>query len=89
MDVRADPDLGVVAGDVAEEGAWQRHAAGLRPGGPHGGDRLDARRPRTRSGAVNVLGTRRALDAARDGGSEAVRSPFVDHRLLVRVSRTA
>src|SRR5436305_373612 len=28
VDVRADPALGVVAGDVASEGDWQRHAEG-------------------------------------------------------------
>ena len=28
MDVSADPERGVVAGDVAEPGDWQRHAAG-------------------------------------------------------------
>jgi nucleoside-diphosphate-sugar epimerase len=69
VDVRAEPSLGVVAGDVAEEGAWQEHAAGCdlvintAAYVGFGGD-LDA------VWRVNVLGTRRMIDAAARGGAE-------------------
>jgi nucleoside-diphosphate-sugar epimerase len=69
VDVRAEPELGVVAGDVAVEGAWQDHAAGcdlvihtaayVGFGGEPG--------PVWRA---NVLGTRRMLDAATRGGAK-------------------
>lgn len=63
MDVRADPALGVVAGDLTKPGAWQEavggaelvvHTAALVGMGA-GPDRF---------WRVNVLGTRNALDAA-------------------------
>jgi len=72
VDVRADPSRSVVAGDIAQPGAWQDHAAGcdlvvhtaaivsMRGSGP--------------GGAVwqtNALGTRHVLDAARR--AEAIR----------------
>lgn len=68
VDRSADPGLGVVAGDTSEPGPWQRRAAGADlvvhtaaiVSNAHGHD------PQWR---VNVLGTRRALDAARDGGA--------------------
>jgi nucleoside-diphosphate-sugar epimerase len=69
VDVRADPALGVVAGDIAEEGAWQEHASGCdlvvntAAYVGFGGD-LD---PVWR---VNVLGTRRVIDAAARGGAD-------------------
>ena len=68
MDVRADPDLAVVAGDVAEEGAWQRHAAGCDLV-VHTAAIVSMRADPGPIWPVNVLGTRRALDAARDGGA--------------------
>jgi nucleoside-diphosphate-sugar epimerase len=69
VDVRADPALGVVAGDIAEPGDWQRHAAGcdlvVNTAAYVGfGGQLDA------VWRVNVLGTRRMIDAAKTGGAE-------------------
>jgi nucleoside-diphosphate-sugar epimerase len=66
--LRAAPALDVVAGDVAEPGAWQRAAAGAD---------LILHAAAAVSNAVggeamwraNVLGTRRAVEAARDGGA--------------------
>lgn len=68
VDLRADPAHGVVAGDVAVPGPWQRHAEGsdlvihtaavvsLRPGG-------------AAFWHTNVAGTRHALDAAVGAGA--------------------
>ena len=69
VDVRADPALGVIAGDIAEEGAWQEHAAGcdlvINTAAYVGfGGELD------QVWRVNVLGTRRMIDAAARGGAE-------------------
>jgi nucleoside-diphosphate-sugar epimerase len=69
VDVRADPALGVVAGDIAEEGAWQEHARGcdlvINTAAYVGfGGELD------QVWRVNVLGTRRMIDAAARGGAE-------------------
>ncbi|HEX8074082.1 MAG TPA: NAD(P)-dependent oxidoreductase [Thermoleophilaceae bacterium] len=68
MDVAADPAFDVVEGDVSQAGAWQEHAEGcdvvvhlaaiLGFGGSH-----------EEFWRVNVLGTRRALDAAVRGGA--------------------
>ena len=69
VDVRADPGKGVVAGDVAGEGGWQDHAKGCdlvihtAAYVGFGGDPDTVWR-------TNVLGTRRALDAAARGGAE-------------------
>jgi nucleoside-diphosphate-sugar epimerase len=69
VDVRADPQLGVVAGDISEPGAWQEHAQGCdlvvntAAYVGFGGD-LDA------VWRVNVLGVRRMIDAAARGGAE-------------------
>jgi nucleoside-diphosphate-sugar epimerase len=69
VDVRADPALGVVAGDIAKEGAWQEHASGCdlvvntAAYVGFGGD-LD---PVWRA---NVLGARRVIDAAARGGAD-------------------
>ncbi|MDJ0868117.1 MAG: NAD(P)-dependent oxidoreductase [Myxococcota bacterium] len=68
MDVRADPEWNVVAGDLGEAGAWQQHAAGCdlvlhtaavvsNVAAPE-----DYRR-------ISVGGVRRALDAAVAGGA--------------------
>jgi nucleoside-diphosphate-sugar epimerase len=68
VDVRADPALGVVAGDIAEPGDWQQHAAGCdlvvntAAYVGFGGALDDVWR-------VNVLGTRRMIDAAARGGA--------------------
>jgi nucleoside-diphosphate-sugar epimerase len=69
VDVRADPALGVVAGDISEPGPWQQHAAGCdlvvntAAYVGFGGELDDVWR-------VNVLGTRRMIDAAAEGGAE-------------------
>ena len=68
VDVRADPELGVVAGDVTEPGDWQAHAEGcdlvlhLAAIIGFGGRYEDFWR-------INVAGTRHALDAAVRGGA--------------------
>jgi nucleoside-diphosphate-sugar epimerase len=69
VDVRAEPALGVVAGDIAEAGAWQEHASGcdlvINTAAYVGfGGELD------QVWRVNVLGTRRMIDAAARGGAE-------------------
>jgi nucleoside-diphosphate-sugar epimerase len=69
VDVRADPALGVIAGDIAEEGGWQEHASGcdlvINTAAYVGfGGELD------QVWRVNVLGTRRMIDAAARGGAE-------------------
>src|SRR5947209_3329019 len=69
VDLRAEPSLGVVAGDVADQGSWQEHANGcdlvVNTAAYVGfGGELD---PVWR---VNVLGTRRMIDAAQRGGAE-------------------
>lgn len=69
VDVRADAAQGVVAGDIAEAGPWQDHAQGCdlvintAAYVGFGGD-LDA------VWRVNVLGTRRMIDAAARGGAQ-------------------
>ena len=69
MDVSADPARDVVAGDVSEPGTWQEHAAGcdlvIHTAAvlTLGGDPDAVWR-------VNVMGTRRALDAAVSGGAQ-------------------
>jgi nucleoside-diphosphate-sugar epimerase len=69
VDVRADPERGVVQGDIAEAGPWQEHVAGsdlvinTAAYVGFGGDLDDVWR-------VNVLGTRRMIDAAQRGGAE-------------------
>src|SRR3954470_22708526 len=69
VDLRADPARGVVAGDIAEPGAWQEHARGcdlvVNTAAIVGfGGQLDA------VWRANVLGTRRMIDAAARGGAE-------------------
>ena len=68
VDVRSQPDSGVIAGDVSEPGPWQEHARGCE---------LVIHTAAIVSNAVglgeqwrvNVGGTRRALDAAARGGA--------------------
>jgi nucleoside-diphosphate-sugar epimerase len=67
VDVRADPELDVVAGDVTEPGDWQDHAGGcdlmVHTAAVIGfGGRYE------RYWRVNGLGTRNALDAAERAG---------------------
>src|SRR3954453_11537529 len=69
VDVRADPGVGVVAGDIGEPGDWQQHAQGcdlvVNTAAVVGfGGELDE------VWRVNVLGTRRMIDAAARGGAE-------------------
>jgi nucleoside-diphosphate-sugar epimerase len=69
VDLRADASNGVVAGDIAEPGAWQDHARGcdvvVNTAAVVGfGGQLDA------VWRANVLGTRRMTDAAARGGAE-------------------
>lgn len=69
VDVRSDRSLGVVAGDIGEPDDWQNHAAGCdlvintAAYVGFGGDLDEVWR-------VNVLGTRRMIDAAQRGGAE-------------------
>jgi nucleoside-diphosphate-sugar epimerase len=69
VDVRADPEKGVVQGDIAEPGPWQEHARGCdlvintAAYVGFGGD-LDA------VWRVNVLGTARMINTAAAGGAE-------------------
>src|SRR3954454_13372832 len=69
VDVRADPVLGVVAGDIGEAGDWQQHAQGcdlvINTAAYVGfGGELDE------VWRVNVLGTARMIKAAAAGGAE-------------------
>jgi len=69
VDAVADRAAGIVAGDVAQPGEWQRHAAGCElvvhtAAVVSNAQGLDA------SWRVNVLGTRHALDAAARGSAE-------------------
>lgn len=69
VDLRADAAKGVVAGDISREGDWQRHAGGcdlvIHTAAYVGfGGELGP------VWTANVLGTRRVLDAARDGGAQ-------------------
>jgi nucleoside-diphosphate-sugar epimerase len=68
MDRTADDELAVVAGDVAEPGPWQLHAAGCDVF-IHAAAIVSNAVDLDRSWRVNVLGTRRALDAAVRGAA--------------------
>jgi nucleoside-diphosphate-sugar epimerase len=68
VDVRADADLGVVAGDVAQVGEWQRHAQGCDLV-VHTAAIVSLRSGLEDFHRVNVLGTRNALDAAISAGA--------------------
>jgi len=68
VDARADPELGVVAGDVAAAGAWQAHAAGCDTI-IHTAAIVSLRSGLADFHRVNVVGTRNALDAAIAGGA--------------------
>jgi nucleoside-diphosphate-sugar epimerase len=69
VDVRADPERGVVAGDVSRPGPWQDHAdgAGLVI---HTAAIVSMRGGAERFWRVNVTGTRNVLDAAGRGGAQ-------------------
>lgn len=68
VDRVADESQGVVAGDVSEPGAWQAHAAGADLV-IHTAAVVSNAADADLSWRMNVLGTRRALDAARDAGA--------------------
>src|SRR5213078_315933 len=68
VDVVADPERGVVAGDVRRPGAWQDHAAGCELV-IHTAALLSLAGDPEEFWDVNVLGTRNALDAAARGGA--------------------
>lgn len=68
MDRVAAPEQGVVAGDVSEPGDWQAHAAGSDLV-IHTAAVVSNAANADLSWRMNVLGTRRALDAARDAGA--------------------
>jgi nucleoside-diphosphate-sugar epimerase len=69
VDVRADPALGVVAGDVSSPGEWQRAARGCDTV-IHTAAIVSLRAGLEDFHRVNVLGTHNALQAAVAGGSE-------------------
>jgi nucleoside-diphosphate-sugar epimerase len=69
VDVAADADRDVVAGDVSRPGAWQEHADGCELF-VHTAAIVSMRRhDRERIWQVNAAGTRHALDAAARGGA--------------------
>ena len=69
VDVRADPERAVVAGDIGAPGEWQRHADGSDLV-IHTAAIVSMRDDPDPVWRVNVLGTRHALDAARDAGAQ-------------------
>jgi nucleoside-diphosphate-sugar epimerase len=68
VDMRSEPELGVVAGDLADPGDWQDAAAGAELV-IHTAARLGMEREPDVFWRVNVLGTRHALDAAIRAGA--------------------
>jgi nucleoside-diphosphate-sugar epimerase len=68
VDVRTEPERGVVAGDVSKAGAWQDHAAGCDLV-IHTAALLSLGGDPDEFWGVNVVGTRRALDAAVRAGA--------------------
>lgn len=68
VDVREDPATGVVAGDISEPGAWQAVAQGCDVV-VHTAALVGMPTDESAFWAVNVRGTRLALEAARDAGA--------------------
>ena len=68
MDIRPDPGLGVVAGDVSQPGDWQRHSEGCALV-VHTAAIVSMRNEPERVWRANALGTRHAVDAAVRGGA--------------------
>ena len=68
VDLVADADSGVVAGEISEPGPWQLHAAGCDLF-IHTAAVVSNAVELDRCWRINVLGTRRALDAAVRGGA--------------------
>lgn len=71
VDAFADDANGIVAGDVSEAGPWQDHAAGCEVV-VHTAAIVNNSAPLQRCWEVNVLGVRRAIDAAVAGGARRV-----------------
>ena len=69
VDVRAEPELGIVAGDLTERGEWERAAEGAELV-IHTAARLGMEIDPHAFWRANVAGTRNALDAAIRGGAE-------------------
>jgi nucleoside-diphosphate-sugar epimerase len=63
VDLRPDPDLGVVEGDVSEPGSWREHAAGAEVV-IHSAAIVTMGGEFERFWRINTVGTRNALDAA-------------------------
>ena len=68
VDVRADPELQVVAGDIAEPAGWQGHADGCDLV-VHTAAAVSFRSGEPPFWRVNALGTRNVLDAAERAGA--------------------
>jgi nucleoside-diphosphate-sugar epimerase len=68
VDLTADPERGVVAGDVTRPGDWQDHAAGCEVV-VHLAARLGLGGTHDEFFPINVMATRHALDAAVRGGA--------------------
>ena len=68
VDMRSEPELGVVAGDLATPGDWQEAASGADLF-IHTAARLGMEREPDVFWRVNVVGTRHALDAAARAGA--------------------
>jgi nucleoside-diphosphate-sugar epimerase len=68
MDIVADPDANVVAGDVSTPGAWQDHAAGCNLV-IHTAAIVSNAEDIETQWRVSTIGTRNALDAAVRGGA--------------------
>jgi nucleoside-diphosphate-sugar epimerase len=68
VDVRAEPALGVVAGDLTERGEWEKAAEGAELV-IHTAARLGMERDAHGFWRVNVVGTRNALDTAVQAGA--------------------
>ena len=71
IDVRADAERGIVAGDIAEPGAWQEAARGCDLV-VHTAAIVSNTATIDDAWRVNVRGTRHVLDAARDAGVSRV-----------------
>ncbi len=71
VDVNADPDANVLAGDIGTSGAWQGHAAGA-DAVIHTAAVVSNAVGMDTQWRVNVLGTRNVLDAAARGGAGRV-----------------
>jgi len=67
LDVRADPGLGVVAGDVSQPQGWEAHLQGCDLL-IHTAAIVTNNVSREEAWRVNVLGTRQVLDAAQQAG---------------------